>query len=118
MYRLIPVVLVMAAAFIVPAAAVADETEPVNESQVIADYIGETYALDWGALERSDWLTVEATLVGYSEDATTFLCQDYARRGAAFFRLLQGDEVDMSGAWAVYESLDSSRSACYWAQQG
>ena len=116
MYRLIPAILVVAAAFLVPAPSDAQDTEPVSEAEVIAAYINETYALDWPALERSDWLTIEATLVGLSEDATSILCQDYALRGAAFFRLLQGDAVDTAGAWAVWESIDSSRSACYWSQ--
>ena len=116
MHRLIPAVLVMVA-ILVPASAAAEDVEPINEADVIAGYISETYALDWPTLESSDWLTIEATLVGLREDATSVLCQDYALRGAAYFRLLQGDEVDRSGAWAIYETLDSSRSACYWAQR-
>lgn len=116
MYRLIPAILVVAAAFLVPAPSDAQDTEPVSEAQVIADYISEAYALDWPTLKDSDWLTIEATLIGLSEDATTFLCQDYARRGASYFRLLRGDVVDVAGAWAIYETLDSSRNACYWSQ--
>lgn len=90
-----------------------------NEAEVIGNFISETYNREWADMERSDWLTVEATLVGLSEDTTHVLCNDYALRGAAFFRGISSDNtIDRAGGWAVYETLDSSRNACYWAQGG
>lgn len=94
-----------------------EPTESNTEAEVIGDFISETYNLEWADMSQSDWLTVEAELIGLAEDTTHVLCHDYAMRGAAFYRgIADNDTVSRAGAWAIYETLDSSRSACYWAE--
>lgn len=95
----------------------AEATEANNEAEVIGAFISEKFNADWSTFEESDWLSIEAELIGLAEDTTHVLCHDYALRGAAFFRgIADNNTVSRAGAWAIWETLDSSRNACYWAE--